>query len=209
MPVDEDVQRMVQQALGMAPLEQSMAVRRELRRGGAGLELELRCVLSVASVAQVELRLELEPCGNDDRPVVWIAGGVGATPFLAAAATTRPEGTPVPTMLYAVRSTEDNPMLDRLLEAEADGRLNLVLYTPDTGRMTADDLDRYFPDGMAGHHVALCGPTGLVNEMAEGARQRGATAIETEEFDMRQGFGPDRSLEIDRFLRRRPRLAKV
>jgi hypothetical protein len=37
--------------------------------------------------------------------------------------------------------------------------------------------------------------------MAIAASKLGATSIETEDFDIRQGFGPDRSREIDQTIR--------
>lgn len=177
---------------------------------------------------------QMKPFGHDNSPIAWIAGGIGCTPFLAAVSTATADpalepapagavsnatsrtdraqpsgqsfgGRPIPTMLYGVRSTEDNPMLDRLRQAEAAGHIRLELFTPATGRMRPDDLDRLFPDGMQDHHVVLCGPAALVNDMSAAARDRGATSVDTEDFDIRQGFGPDRSLEIDRAVRRRVR----
>ena len=146
---------------------------------------------------------EFEPRPHNGRShPVWIAGGVGATPFLAAVQDRSAEG-PTPTMLYAVRSTEDNPMLDRLRAAEAAGHLHLHVFTPETGRMSPDDLDQLFPNGMTGTHVALCGPASLISTMSTAAFDRGARSIETEDFDIRQGFGPDRSAEIDRAIRGR------
>ena len=144
---------------------------------------------------------ELEPLPHDASPPVWIAGGVGCTPFLAAVDVERDPALPIPTMLYAVRSTENNLMLDRLQDAADAGRINLHLFTPETGRMSPAALDTIFPNGMTGHHVALCGPAGLVSDMADAAHARGARAIETEDFDIRQGFGPDRSAAIDEAVR--------
>lgn len=137
---------------------------------------------------------EFEPFGHDDERPVWIAGGVGITPFLAAL--DRPIAGHRPTLLYAVRSVEDNPIVDRLREAEAAGRVDLQLFTTATGRLSPSALDERFPDGMAGCHVALCGPAGLVASMADAAHDRGAERTETEDFDIRQGFGPERSREI-------------
>ena len=144
---------------------------------------------------------EFEPFGPSGTSAVWIAGGVGCTPFLAAAYLNHEPGTPRPTMLYAVRSADQNPMVDRLRQAEAEGLLNLHLFTNETGRMTPAALDDLFPDGLAGHHVALCGPAGLVHDMSAAAARLNASHIETEDFDIRQGFGPDRSQEIDTAVR--------
>ena len=37
--------------------------------------------------------------------------------------------------------------------------------------------------------------------MADASRSRGASTIETEDFDIRQGFGPERSQETAELLR--------
>jgi predicted ferric reductase len=145
-----------------------------------------------------------EPLAEGGHPSVWIAGGVGITPFLAALDapdTAAPNG-PVPVLLYAVRSVQDNPIVDFLLEAQRAGRVDLHLFTSETGRLTPAALDERFPNGLNGHHVALCGPAGLVSTMASAASARGATSVETEDFDIRQGFGPERSAEIDQLVKR-------
>jgi len=132
---------------------------------------------------------------DPDKRSLWIAGGVGITPFLAAL-DTAPSGGPVPTLFYAVRETAGNMMLDQVQRAADEGRVRLELFTPSTGRMDPSAIDRVFPDGLHDVHVALCGPAGLVSTMANAAQSRGAHAVETEDFDIRQGFGPDRSQEI-------------
>ena len=143
-----------------------------------------------------------EPLGRAGQPALWIAGGVGITPFLAALDRPRPAGQPAPTLLYAVRSATGDPIVERLRGAEARGEVTLELFTPSTGRLGPADLDRLFPDGLAGHHVALCGPAGLVATMSAAARQRGARHTETEDFDLRQGFGPERSSALAAAWRR-------
>ncbi len=150
-----------------------------------------------------------EPTGRDDQPVLWVAGGVGITPFLAAieeldsvraGRSTAPSAGPV--LLYATRSTEaqrlinPDPIIDELERADAEGRISLHLFTPDTGRLSVDDLDHLFPGGLTGYHVALCGPSGLVKSMGPGAARRGAANVETEDFDIRGGVGPDRIADL-------------
>lgn len=152
-----------------------------------------------------------EPFGHADQPVLWVAGGVGVTPFLAAIGDLEPTGageTPSapPVLLYATRSTEaerissPDPMVEELLRADAEGRIRLHLFMPDTGRLTADTLDQLFPGGLTGYHVALCGPTGLVKTMAKASRHRGAATVETEDFDIRGGLGPDRINQVPGWL---------
>ncbi len=143
---------------------------------------------------------EFKPMGCADEQPVWIAGGVGITPFLAALDRPPVAGATKPVLFYAARSAEENPIVDRLRQAETDGRVDLSLFTPSTGRLTPSVLHDRFPNGMEGCHVALCGPAGLVRSMAEAAHKAGSSTIETEDFDIRQGFGPERSTEIAAFL---------
>lgn len=156
---------------------------------------DAKLVGATATVEGPYGRFEPEKCS------VWVAGGVGITPFLAALETTEPAATPV--LFYAVRSVEDNPIVDRLRSAEANGLVELHLFTAATGRLGPADLDRRFPDGIAGRQVALCGPAALVSTMADAALSRGAAGIENEDFDIRQGFGPERSAELAALTRTR------
>ncbi len=142
-----------------------------------------------------------EPLGRAGQPVVWVAGGVGITPFLAAIdeSTRVPDSgsNVVPRLFYAVRSAGENGIVDELRAAERDGRIHLhVFESGDGNRLVADDLVRLAPD-LADAHVALCGPSGLVRDMSSAARRAGSTDIEVEDFDIRQGFGPDLSIEVD------------
>jgi len=159
-----------------------------------------------ADLLGVDARVEgpygqFEPISSHHERAVWIAGGVGITPFLAALDETLPSGQLPPVVLYACKSTEGDPLVDLLRDAHTDGRIELHLFASGGRRLTADVLDELFPDTLTAHHVALCGPSGLVTDMAKAASARGCTSIETEDFDIRQGFGPDRSREIDRATR--------
>ncbi len=147
-----------------------------------------------------------EPQGRADQPVLWVAGGVGITPFLAAIGGLNPadfdSGASAPVLLYATRSTaaerlvHPDPIIDELERADAEGRIRLHLFTPDTERLAPEHLDQLFPGGLNGYHVALCGPTGLVKGMGRAASKRGAARVETEDFDIRGGVGPDRVSDL-------------
>ena len=130
------------------------------------------------------------------KPAVWIAGGVGITPFLSGIGE-QPEGAPVPHLFYAVRSRADAPALEELEMAERQGRLHLHLYPSAAGhRLTADHL-RAEIGHLGSHHVAMCGPAGLMAAMEDAVLSRGADQVHREDFDMRGGVGPERSREID------------
>ncbi len=149
-----------------------------------------------------------EPVGRRDQHVVWVAGGVGITPFLSAIDTPgltdgSGEHAVTPDLFYAVRDAGENGIVESLRAAEAQGRIRLHLFESSAGnRLSGDDLvARVGLDRLAGAHVALCGPAGLVSSMAAVAREHGAARIEREDFDIRQGFGPDLSVDVDDVLR--------
>ncbi len=146
---------------------------------------------------------EFEPMSPTASRTVWVAGGVGITPFLSALDGLGPVQDPDrrPHLFYAVRSQADASAIETLQAAEAEGRLTLTVCASDAGeRLSPAGFRAWFPAGLQGAHVAMCGPSGLVSTMAGVARTMGADHVETEDFDIRQGFGPDLSDDIDRLL---------
>ncbi|MFT7647261.1 MAG: putative ferric reductase [Candidatus Poriferisodalaceae bacterium] len=131
---------------------------------------------------------------------VWVAGGVGITPFLSAIDGLEPvESDDRPCLYYCVRVETDAAALDVLRGAEAHGRIHLILCDSAGGNRFNKQMltHRFGPGGLAGAHVALCGPSGPISAAEKPARSLGATRIEKEDFDIRQGFGPDLSRQID------------
>lgn len=147
-------------------------------------------------------RLALTPRPRGSR-IVWIAGGVGITPFLGAACTRRPHALPVPHLYYCVRTRDGAAGLDRLERAAAEGRITLdVRVSAEGTRLDGDVLRRDFGErGLDGAHVVMCGPTPLVRSMRRAVRSLGARHIHVEEFDMRSGVGPDLSREVEALVR--------
>ena len=90
--------------------------------------------------------------------------------------------------------------LDHLERHHAAGDLELVVHaSADGDRFRPDSLrEHHGPDGLRGAHVAVCGPASLVSLVETEARRLGAARVEREDFDIRQGFGPDLSREIDK-----------
>lgn len=126
-------------------------------------------------------------------PTIWVGGGVGVTPFLSASTTLPPDNPDRPVFFYCVHDRDDAMGLAMLEDAAEDGRLELVLVVSSEGQRFAPEMlvERFGADGLKGSHVAVCGPKGLVNAARAAAEELGASAIEHEEFDIRQGFGPD------------------
>jgi predicted ferric reductase len=131
------------------------------------------------------------------RQVVWIAGGVGVTPFLAGAS--RRWKHAVPHLFYAVRDRKDAPGLAELEDAAADGRIVLhVCVSGEGNRLCPDHLDAVFGEtGMRGAHVVMCGPDSMVRDMTVAVRERGVRHVHVDAFDIRTGVGPDLSHEVD------------
>jgi predicted ferric reductase len=146
---------------------------------------------------------EFAPTDPHAERTVWIAGGVGITPFLAAldGLDPQPEARR-PQLFYAVRSATGASAIETLRQADRDGRLTLFVHASDEGnRLTPDALRAANPAGLAGAHVAMCGPSSLIGDMAAAALRLGAVEVETEDFDIRQGFGPDLSLDVEDAIR--------
>jgi predicted ferric reductase len=137
-----------------------------------------------------------------DGPIVWVAGGVGITPFVAAAESGDPSGDPsgelVPHLFHAVRSRDDAPALDRIEQSAAEGRIVHHLCVSGEGsRLGRDQFEAVFgPDGLRGAHVVMCGPDAMVRDLTRVVRSLGARRVHVEGFDIRTGVGPDLSREL-------------
>jgi predicted ferric reductase len=149
-------------------------------------------------------RLQLTPrkCGVR---TVWIAGGVGITPFLGAAVARRADAVPVPHLFYCVRSRTEAPGLAALEQAAREGRITLDLRVSSEGtRLDGGALVHEFGDsGLENSHIVMCGPDSLLRTMKRAANGLGARHIHVEEFDIRAGVGPDLSREVDEVVRYR------
>lgn len=118
-------------------------------------------------------------------PQLWIAGGVGITPFIARL---RQGPLAQPThLVYALRRREDAAFVDELeIQARSDPRLTLALQldaapVPDIARWLEPLAD------LREREVQLCGPPPLVARLkAELARRGvGAARVHSESFDFR------------------------
>ncbi|NJD05038.1 MAG: oxidoreductase [Methylococcaceae bacterium] len=107
-------------------------------------------------------------------PQLWVAGGIGVTPFLAllrSGPVTQPT-----TLLYLYRAESDAAFLKELRAlAEADPRLDLQAVA--TGS-ELPDLNSLLPDAqrLAGYECYLCGPPGMMTGLMRALRSRGIAA---------------------------------
>lgn len=119
------------------------------------------------------------------RRQVWVAGGIGVTPFLSMARSL-PEGYTID-LYYAVKSRAQGYFIDTLEElARAHRGLKLIPFPEDeSGFLTAEEIDRR--SGLEGTEVLMCGPAPMTSTLERQLRQRGVSSnrIHYEEF----GFG--------------------
>lgn len=149
-------------------------------------------------------RFEPLPETRSGRRIVWVAGGVGITPFLSIlpglpAAASAPER---PLLIDCVDRAESATAIEVLRQAAADGRIDLEMVESSAGRrLDAALLEALVGGDLAGAHVAVCGPKGLVAMVHRTARRLGADRVESEDFDIRSGLGPDLSRDVARLER--------
>lgn len=121
---------------------------------------------------------------RDGAPQLWIAGGIGITPFLAAL-----RGGPLArptTLIYLYRSGQDAAYLDELHAlAAADPLLDLMTAAV-PGAPDVDALLARVPQ-LATRVAQLCGPAPLIDSMRAALLRHGvaSAAIHFERFDFR------------------------
>jgi predicted ferric reductase len=131
--------------------------------------------------------------------VVWIAGGVGITPFLGSSISRPTDDGPTPHLFYCVPSRQNAPAIELLEIAAREGRIILHVHASDEkNRIQPDDVINAIGAGnLQNAHIVMCGPDSLVRSMKSGLRRHGARHMHVEGFDIRSGFGPDLSRHID------------
>lgn len=120
---------------------------------------------------------------------VWLAGGIGITPFLAMADALKPGDTRQIHLVHAVRSGEEAVSAD-LLRAKADAieGFTFRLHESSTdGRLDAGKLADSVPFDIDGADLWFCGPQALRTAIVTGARKLGKRfrRVEFERFEFR------------------------
>ncbi|AZV78414.1 iron reductase [Parasedimentitalea marina] len=124
-------------------------------------------------------------------PEVWVAAGIGITPFVAwAQALTDADG-PV-TLVYCVSEDRDANHLDELRAVEAKvANFRVVLHASRSqGRVNAEAIESYVSD-IAQAKVYFCGPQRMRQFLAQGLSRLGVSSrrFHFEEFEIRSGVG--------------------
>ena len=151
----------------------------------------LPCALAIGQEVRVQApfgRFRLSGAGRE----VWIAGGIGITPFAAWAEALAADAGPVD-LFYCVPSRAAAPHLAEI-EAFADAKAQLNLHVIASGegaRLTPEGIADIVGLDMSGIKVSFCGPVGLRQAMQTGLRRYGVTPrrFHYEEFEFRTGVG--------------------
>ena len=128
--------------------------------------------------------------GADEQ--VWIASGVGITPFVAWAQALAPSDGPVH-LFYSTRTRETAPHLAEL-EALAAAKPNLNLHLVQTrtdGRLTGERIAAVVGRARSRTRVAFCGPKDMRRALKSQLAAEGFSPgrFQYEEFEIRSGLG--------------------
>ncbi|HVM85796.1 MAG TPA: ferredoxin reductase family protein [Candidatus Binatia bacterium] len=133
------------------------------------------------------------PFGTFRQPVraesaqVWIAGGIGITPFLAMATDLRPVGPPVD-LYYGALNRHEAVWLAELERIAADRpRLRLIPLFAEKGEMPKLERIAQQSGPLAGKEFFICGLAAMTAALTDGLRAAGIADndIHSERFDFR------------------------
>jgi len=198
MPVDAMPGQFVLTAFFRGPNYQGCGEFHPFTISGLGLEHELR--IGVKALGDCTRRMQsLEPGVSarvhgpfgeflkalPSRPLLWVAGGIGITPFIGFL---RQQSVETPTtLIYLYRDEQDAAYLDELTTLSANSP-GLVLQAEATGT-GVPNLNRLLPgaDALANHECYVCGPPGLIDAVSRILLDRSVPIerIHFEHFDFR------------------------
>ena len=127
------------------------------------------------------------PLGGLDRQV-WIAGGIGITPFLSVMRTLDPEHGKTIHLYYCVREGKEAVFWDELTQRAILGGVSLHRIETETGaRLGIERLVADLGDDLTRWEYYLCGPRPLTSAISKGLRRREVPArqIHDEPFELR------------------------
>lgn len=120
---------------------------------------------------------------------IWIAGGIGLTPFLSFVRAMDGNLDHDIDLYYTVRHKEEALFVDELeAGAKRNPRLKVhVRYSSTDGSLSIDDIVKAAGGSVTDHHVYMCGPLPMVQAFEQKFRALGMSAnqIHYEEFNFR------------------------
>lgn len=123
---------------------------------------------------------------------LWVAGGVGITPFLAALERMAPDNNARVILIYCIRSRESSGAIaDVERHATRLPQVDLFVLSDTTGdRLTPTRMTEIMRSMNADAQVYLCGPEGLKSLVTTAWQTLGKTGkVHSERFDFRGAYG--------------------
>ena len=125
-------------------------------------------------------------------PEIWVAGGIGITPFLAWARALDETRAPVD-LFYCVRSPETAPHLAEIeqIAASKDNLTLHVMASSQGDRLSADRIVTALKDRPQAQRLSFCGPVSLRQALQKDLHRLAITPrnFHYEEFEFRTGIG--------------------
>ncbi|WP_189799531.1 ferric reductase-like transmembrane domain-containing protein [Tateyamaria sp. syn59] len=123
---------------------------------------------------------------------LWVAGGVGITPFLAALERMEPDNNARVILIYCIRSRESSGAIaDVERHAARLPQIDLFVLSDASGdRLTSKRMTEIMQSMAADGQVYLCGPEGLKSLVTTAWQTLGKTGkVHSERFDFRGAYG--------------------
>lgn len=167
---DEDRLRFTMKVLG----DWTRKVREELQPGG---EVQVRGPYGLFDTTKA---------GNKQ---IWLAGGIGLTPFLSSLRAMKPGDKRQIHLVYAAREESEAIFLEEIRTRAAElGNVTLVPLFSDAGDFArVDIMKQKLPDPLASYDYFMCGPKPMVSNLMADLKKEGVARrqIHTEAFEFR------------------------
>ncbi|MEM9474938.1 MAG: ferredoxin reductase family protein [Pseudomonadota bacterium] len=120
---------------------------------------------------------------------IWVAGGIGLTPFLSKLRAMQPGDDRQIHLVYAAREEQDAIFLDELRSRAAElGNVTLIpLFSDDGNFARVDKMKENLPDPLSTYEYFMGGPKPMVDGLMKDLRKEGVSRkkIHTEAFEFR------------------------
>ncbi len=120
---------------------------------------------------------------------IWVAGGIGVTPFLAFVRDMKGGLNHDVDLYYTVRHREESIFVEEIESAaQKNPRLKAYIrYSSTDGSLTIEEILKNAGGNIRGHHVYMCGPLPMVQAFEKKFSESGVSAanIHYEEFNFR------------------------
>jgi len=120
---------------------------------------------------------------------IWLAGGIGLTPFLSSMRAMQPGDPRQIHLVYAAREEKDAIFLDELKARAAElGNVTLVpLFSNEGNFARVDMMQQKLPDPLDTYEYFLCGPKPMIDGLVKDLQKAGVprSKLHTEAFEFR------------------------